>query len=473
MKKYFVLGILVLFIGASILPTISGVNDVNKKIIHPKEKMLKNSFFDVQELDDFGQTAYGLTSADFNDDDNIDFAVSYATSPFSYSTISIFYNDGGASEFTQDDILTYLKYIQDLDSGDYDNDNDIDLLFTTSNKGSDKQGFVILLLNDGENHFEDPITVAMLPDRINPQVTSADFDMDGDLDFLVGDNSGQVEFYVNNGSGNFSSAGIIHNWGWLSWGVTSADFDNDGDIDFVVAADISLGANNGRLYLKKNQLIESNYSIIFTPGLGEFIGLLGWQQNTASLTPLDYNNDGLMDFVAGIRYTPYLYINRNGTFDRFYICMLPPTEEGYGDDMREGAVTSADFDNDGHPDIVTGGCQGVVRLFISKHPFAVITRPENRYYYLNDEKKMAVFPYNGVLVIRDLSIEVSNLVELDKVEFYVDRWLQDTDYTYPYSFNWTWKPILLFRVRHAIRVVAYDSNGNHTEDKMYPSWRFL
>ena len=422
---------------------------------------------------DFGQTAWGLTSADFNDDDSMDFAVSSATSPLSVSTISIFYNNQDASEFTQDDVFTFSTYIEDLDSGDFDNDNDIDLLFTHSSKSSRKTGYVTLLPNDGENHFEDKISVAILPDRINPQITSADFDLDGDLDFLVGENSGQVEFYINSGAGNFSSAGIIHDWGFLSWGVTSADFDNDGDIDFLVAADTSMGAKLGRICLKKNQLIETNYSLVFGPGEGEVIGELGWQQDTACLTPLDYNNDGLMDIVAGIRFEPHLFINRNGTFEKFYICMLPPNEEGHGDDMREGAVTAADFDNDGYHDMITGGSQGSVRLFTSKHQFAVIIRPEDRYFYLNDEKKMPILPFHGIFVIGNVGIEVSNLVELEKVELYVNRWLQNTDYTEPYTFNWTWKPILLLRIRHALRIVAYDLDGNHTEDRIYPSWRFL
>jgi len=296
--------------------------------------------------------------------------------------------------------------------------------------------------------------------------------MDGDLDFLLGDNSGNVEIYLNNGSGNFSSAGIIDDWGGLSWGLTSADFDGDGDIDFLVAVE-AVGLQSGCIYLKRNQLIESNYTIIFEPGLGELISELPMLQRTASLISLDYNNDGAMDFIAGVFAWPYLYINRNGTFEQFFICTLPPSPEGYSEDLKEGGMTSADYDNDGYTDLITGGDQGTVRLLINKHTLAVITRPQNTYWYKFDEEKFPIFPYNGVLIIGEITVGATDLVELEKIEFYVDRWLQETVTAPPYNFSWTWKPILLFRFRHTLKIVAYDSDGNHTEDEIFPVWRFL
>ncbi|MCK5261720.1 MAG: VCBS repeat-containing protein [Thermoplasmatales archaeon] len=495
MKKYLlsktlVIGIIILFFGASVLPSISGniqstntfsngsgiipsvdrANEVESEA-NPVEPLdLINPFFDIYEVIDFGQTAWGMTSADFNDDGDIDFAVSSATSPFTQSTISIFYNDGNL-EFTQDDVFTfYYSYISDLDSGDYDLDGDIDLMFTYSEKsGAIKtNGIVNILYNDGVNNFNDYTMVARhLPaggeKRINPQITSADFDMDDDLDFLVGDNSGKVEIYLNNGSGNFTSAGFINDWGKVSWGLTSADFDGDGDIDFLVAAHDNPGTGIGYIYLKRNQLIESNHTIIFEQGPGELISETPFLIITVSLISLDYNNDGAMDFVTGGGSETYIYINRNGSFEQFFICRLPPSPEGNAEDLKEGAMTSADYDNDGYTDLITGGDQGTVRLLINRHTLAVITRPKRTYLYMFDEEKFPIFPYNGVLIIGKFTVGVKELVELEKVEFYVDRGLQETVTAPPYNFSWTWKPILLFRIRHTLKIVAYDSDGNHTE----------
>jgi len=50
--------------------------------------------FDVNDIIDLGQSAWGLSTDDFNDDGFLDFAASWSTSPWTQSTISIFYNDG-------------------------------------------------------------------------------------------------------------------------------------------------------------------------------------------------------------------------------------------------------------------------------------------------------------------------------------------------------------------------------------------
>ncbi len=470
--------------GGDILPSVNKVLKVDSALKSDAPNYVDNPLFDVYDIYEFEQTAWGATSADFNDDGDVDFAVSSATSPFTHATISIFYNAGNL-EFTQDDVFTFsYSYIMDLDSGDYDLDGDIDLMFTYSESGGGggkTNGVVNLLFNDGENNFEDYIMVArhVGNKRYNPQLTSADFDIDGDLDFLVGDNSGQIEIYLNNGLGNFTSNGIIHDWGIVSWGLTSADFDNDGDIDFLVSADPYQGAYKGPIYLKRNQMIESNYSIIFEPGPGEIIedDLPEWQEFgqefTASLTSLDYNNDGSMDFIAGIGACPNLYMNKQGVYDPFFICKNSASIEF--NHLREGALTSADFNNDGYTDFVAGGVSGYVRLFINKRCHAVITRPVKGLgiCYLSDKINYLPIPFNKVLIIGKFTVGVKELEEVEKVEFYVDRWLQETVTAPPYNFSWTWKPILLFRIRHTLKIVAYDSDGNHSSEDEIKIRRFL
>lgn len=244
-RKGFDLVIVVLFIGVTLLPNISGntqnsgpmrnvFNEINgiieKKNVCDELKSIVDinaQLFDVYEIMDFGQTAYGLTSADFNGDGNIDFAVASATCPFTHSTISIFYNNGDL-EFIQEDVFTFsYSYIESLDSGDYDNDGDIDLIFSYSpyiyyqGMYVKVYGVVSMLFNDDENHFGNGPVIAKrgsgIPydpeERCNPKVTSADYDGDGDIDLLVGDNSGKVEFYLNNGTRNFTSARVINDWG--------------------------------------------------------------------------------------------------------------------------------------------------------------------------------------------------------------------------------------------------------------------
>lgn len=492
MKKYLVLGIIILFVGSSVLPSISGniqpanafsngmdsilsVNRANEEEceVNPVNPLdLENPFLDINELIDFGQTAWGATSADFNDDGYVDFAVSSATAPITHSTITIFYNDENL-EFTQEDVYIHGGYIKDLDSGDFDRDGDIDLMFTYSEtQGSQyTNGVIRILYNNGENQFsfENSTRIARHIDRKHPQLASADFDLDDDLDFICGENPGNVELYLNDGSGNYSSAGIIDDWGMASWGVAAADFDEDGDNDFVVAAETAQG---GAIYLKHNQWIESNFTIMFESGLGEKISVLGWQKISACLISADYNNDGAMDFFAGAGAEIYLFINRQGTFESFPVCRFPPSPEGYGENLNFGSMTPADYNNDGYVDIVTGGVQGIVRLCISNHPLAVITKPQHTYLYLFDEEKYPILPINGVIVVGKLTVEVAEIFEVEKVEFYVNLFKRSTVTTPPYNFTWQYgNPIIH---RHTLKIKAYSTGGTTaSEDKIIKVWRIF
>lgn len=242
--------------------------------------------FDNISLVKFGQTAWGIAVADFNDDGWMDFAVSHLTRPFEYSTITLFYNNGDLT-FTQKDVYHHDRYqINDLAAGDFTGNGHIDLIYMTNEYRWHGDwpwnviGRYYLLENTGDDTFASEKLIAERGrdlsfylnawfqervqrhirhflgfNRINPQLAVADFNGNGHLDFIVGDNSGIIELFLNDGQGDFHSDGVIHRYGQLSWGLSAGDFNNNGYPDLLVGAlETYEDETSAYVWLKYNQL---------------------------------------------------------------------------------------------------------------------------------------------------------------------------------------------------------------------------
>ena len=102
-------------------------------------------------------------------------------------------------------------------------------------------------------------------------------------------------------------------------------------------------------------------------------------------------------------------------------------------------------------------------------PNVEITKPEDALYISNT--KIRNYLFRNPLIIGPIDVEVDasdDEYEIVKVEFYVDEQLMETDTTKPYS--WRWDKLSFFI--HALKTVAYNSNGNvGIEEKTV--WKFL
>ncbi len=127
----------------------------------------------------------------------------------------------------------------DADVFDADGDGDLDIVIGRRANLQDA-----ILINDGTAVFTDE-TVTRFPLMVDntSEVDVGDFDVDGDLDIVLGNGdpnvaSAQVSIYLeNDGNGNFINAtatsgfsGVIH----TTTDVEPGDVDGDGDLDLVI-----------------------------------------------------------------------------------------------------------------------------------------------------------------------------------------------------------------------------------------------
>lgn len=99
---------------------------------------------------------------------------------------------------------------------------------------------------------------------------------------------------------------------------------------------------------------------------------------------------------------------------------------------------------------------GTLTLLISQEPFfsVTITKPENGLYVAN----MKVLPFFIPLVFGFIevhaSVEEVNRSVVDRVEFYIDGQLQETDTIAPFSWSWSQRSL----GSHLIKVIAYKND---------------
>jgi len=97
-------------------------------------------------------------------------------------------------------------------------------------------------------------------------------------------------------------------------------------------------------------------------------------------------------------------------------------------------------------------------------PILNITKPGNALYLRNKN----IIPLHKPLIIGILDIEAESKdyqSGIDKVEFYIDDELKETDISEPYS--WMWDERALLRFRHTIKVIAYDNAGNSNLEELF------
>ncbi len=193
-----------------------------------------------------------------------------------------------------------------------------------------------------------------------------DMNNDGYLDIITsswGLNE-PMHYYRNNQDGTFTdiseSSGLSKIKGGLN--IMQADYNNDGLTDILVLRGAWLGESGKQ----PNTLLKNNGDGTFTDVTVES-GILSFHP-TQTASWADYNNDGWLDLFIGNETTNQwdpnpaeLYINnQDGTFTNV------ASEAGINICHFTKGVTTADYNNDGWPDIFISNFDGKKMLLKNK-----------------------------------------------------------------------------------------------------------
>lgn len=271
-----------------------------------------------------GPNTYGVTTADYDGDGNLDMATSGV---FTTDKVQVRLGQGNGNFGPSVDYAVGSAYF--LTSADMDNDGDIDLLVATYTK-------VVVLLNDGHAAFTALPGFALGADLRT--IVPADVDGDGNLDILVASQSaGAVFVSLGNGDGTFSPTGGSFLSVPAPVGLAVGDLDGDGDLDLVMANAQSLYA-----FVRLNDG-NGNFSA------GSTLTVVG-QPNGIALG--DLNGDGALDILVVNESASSVSIlaNKNDGKGSFQAATTVSLGTSKPNDIKVG-----DLDGDGDLDFVTGG----------------------------------------------------------------------------------------------------------------------
>jgi hypothetical protein len=214
--------------------------------------------------------------------------------------------------------------------GDFDNDGDLDLVIS----GSDPTYGVNLCFYRNDFGVFNRNQCFSVDGTEYSYIDLADYDQDGDIDILAGggnlwDGSSRALRLFENNSGIFTMLNVGLE-GLFNCSAVWGDYDSDGDLDIVLNGSMTLNGGDttflyrndaGSFVMVPNQIPGSSQNINFG----------------------DYNNDGILDVIAGNNYLE----NINNNF------VLQPTSYSTAHSgITSGGNLPGDYDNDGDLDLL-------------------------------------------------------------------------------------------------------------------------
>ena len=311
-------------------PSTAGPNALSSKVYLSTRSVFNRN--DEVAIGGFGPHAVAL--ADANNDAEVDLAVGTPQGVFVYLAGAL----NGAAWASNPPFATTTA----LAWGDYDDDQDMDLLVASSDAPlrlyRNRRGENATLLTT------DPVWSSA--ETSNSQAVAwADLNGDNYLDFVVANDGQPNRIYLNQRSLNATQTSFTP----MQWPVAAArstavawgDYDGDGDLDLAVG---NYGESN-RIY--ENRGISGGVPLLSpTP-----VWVSTETSQTTSLAWGDWDNDGDLDLAVG----------NDGELDQIYVNRRDPTAPTSSVQLawiwssataqRTSAVAWGDVDNDGDLDL--------------------------------------------------------------------------------------------------------------------------